>query len=270
MITVYIDMLFIVNFIMEFLIISLTAKISGSYSPVRKLFGSLAGAIYSCGMFFIPIKPLYSFFCMVLFSCLMVKISLKGSFLKNLGVFWGVSILAGGIIFAIFLKGGVFISNGSVYFSAGITNLILGAFLLYISVKIVCKILDRLALSRKENVILEIKNGEKTATLNALCDTGNMLSEPFTGLPVCIIARHFYETLHTDNDKLYIIPYKTVDKPHGVMLGILPEIVTITTPDGKRYFPACIITSTDISIKKGVDAIINPQMLTNNKVLSKV
>ena len=269
MITVYGDILFAVNFFMDFLLLKVTSLICKRVRTWRLCAGALLGAVYATTVFFLNMPFVLSLCLNALCGGIMTAVTFspksKKALVKQTGIFYGVSFLACGIILPIFLTGNAFISNGSVYFSAGIRRLMLGAAAVYGAVRIICHILDSIALSRGCEVNIKISVKDKAVSAVALVDTGNSLTEPFTGLPVCILQRNKYEQLCSGNEKLYIIPYKTVSGDKRVMTGICPDSVTVTDISGKQYFPECIVAVTDIHIKKGMEAIINPCMLTGVK-----
>ncbi len=262
MITVYIDMLFFVNLFMDYLLLWLTGKICGGAKKIRTALGALFGAIYSTAVFFCSMNIVLSLVCMVAAALIMniLAFGIKGKkyFGKHIAVFFGISFLCCGMLIPLFLTGNVFISNGSVYFSKGIRTLFFGAVAVYGAVKLLCRALNGIAVSRVANVNVELWVGEKCISFAAISDTGNSLTEPFTGLPVCIVERRLYAETMGSGKKIYIIPYKTIDNCSGVMTGIKPDRVTITDMDGKKYECKCILAVTDTEIKKNVHGIINP------------
>ena len=268
MITVYGDVLFAVNFFMDFLILRLTGLVCGKTSFIRSFAGALIGAIYATSAFFLTLPTLVSFILQAGLGVAMVAITfgIKDDFRLKLLSFLGVSIFCGGIVLVIFLSGGAFVINGTVYFSAGARKLLFSGIGCYYTFKFLGIFIENLADRRYSKMNVQITYGEQVITCVALCDSGNSLTEPFTGLPVCVLHRSLYNLLFTEGTKMYIIPYKTISGENRVMTGFKPDNVTVTDISGKSFLTKCIVAVTDTQIKKGTEAIISPLMLTGKNV----
>ena len=268
MITVYIDVLFAVNFFMDFLILRLTGLLCGKTSFLRSLSGAFLGAVYSVAVFFLPMPVFVSFILQAGMGTAMVGLTfgIKNDFPVKLFSFLGVNLFCGGVILLVFLCGGAFIVNGTVYFSAGVRKLLFSSMGCYYSFKFLGILINNLANRRFSKMHIKITLGGQNVSCVALCDSGNSLTEPFTGLPVCVLHRVLYNTLFTEGTKIYIIPYKTISGESRVMTGFKPDNVLISDISGNTFSPECIVAVTDTEIKKGTEAIISPLMLTGKKV----
>ncbi len=267
MITVYGDILFAVNFFMDFLLLRLTGIFCGKASLLRSLAGALIGAIYATSAFFLTLPTVVTFIFQAVLGAVMVAVAfgIKKNFHLKLLSFVGVSVFCGGVIFLVFLGGGAFIVNGTVYFSAGIRKLLFSSIGCYYVFKYLGVLIDHIADSRYSEMHLRITHENHTVSCVALCDSGNSLAEPFTGLPVCILERKRYNELFTDRTRIYIIPYKTISGESRVMTGFKPDSITVTDISGKSYIAECIVAVCDTQIKKGTEAIISPRMLAGEK-----
>ena len=265
MITVYGDVLFAVNFFMDFLILRLTGLIVGKTSFLRSISGALIGAIYATTAFFISMPTFLSFVFQMLLAVAMVAVTFgfKQDFRIKVLVFFGISVFCSGVVFIIFLSGGAFIVNGTVYFSAGIRKLIFSSIGCYYTFKCLGTLINTLADRRFSRMKLQVALNEKTICVSALCDNGNSLHDPFTGLPVCILQREIYNQLCPENEKIYVIPYKTISGENHIMTGFKPSSASLTDVSGKTYNINCIVAVTDTKIKKGTEAIVSPCMLTD-------
>lgn len=272
MITVYGDILFAVNFFMDFLIIRLSGIICGKASPLRTLAGALLGAIYATAIFFVSIPAVLSFVFQAVIAVAMVAISFgfKTDFRLKLFSFLSVSVFCGGAVLIIFLTGGAFIVNGSVYFSAGIRKLLFSSLGCYYTFKLLGILINKLADRHYSHFHLKITNNGKSVSCVAFCDSGNCLTEPFGGLPVCIVRRNIYNEVCGKADKIYIIPYKTISGESRIMTGFKPEQTIISDISGKSYSAECIVGVTDTELKKGTEAIINPLMLADKKEYEQI
>ncbi|MDP4118646.1 MAG: sigma-E processing peptidase SpoIIGA [Bacillota bacterium] len=270
MITVYIDMLFAVNLLMDYLLLTLTGWLCGRAKWYRTLLGALLGTGYSTAAFFVSMGVICSFAVKVFVAVLMLIITFgvegKRKLIKRTGIFFIVSFVAGGIVFAAFLSGNALISNGTVYFSATLRRLIFAGAVTYGAVRVVCACLGKFAVTRVSEVTLKIYLEEKIVEMRALSDTGNCLCEPLSGLPVCIIERRRFEQLCGESKKeKYLIPYRTVDNTDGMMEGIRPDKVVIIDCGGREFTCDCFVASTDTHIKEGTEGIINPCMITGGE-----
>ena len=194
---VYIDVLFLVNLIMNYILLWFTglfAKIELKFW--RMALASAVGAIYAAAVFFIPLTFFYGILTKLVLGCLMVLLGCKPSsirhFLKELCVFGAVTFATGGIGFAFFYFTNVGSILGAVY-ANGVLYLNLPAYLL-VFLCAVCYIVLNLAfgfvkkIRRKHRLIFDIclMLGGKTVHLRGLYDTGNFLKETISGKSVMI------------------------------------------------------------------------------------
>ncbi len=266
MITIYGDIYFLINFCIDYILLKLTGEIAGKGKIWRTFAASAIGAFFS--VFFLAFinmsNSLWSLLALVCANAMLYvafgKMELR-KYLKYLAVFFLLGLIFGGIVFLIFMGGNAVIINGGVYFSSGIRKLILCALFFCSGVKLISVFLNSLIQHRGTYFKVKIFSGDKSITANALLDTGNSLTEPYTGLPVCIICRSLFDKLHTENEKIYIIPYKTISGETNVFTGIMVDFAEITDINGKKHLSRCIVAVTDTVIKKGTEAIISPDML---------
>jgi len=271
MVTVYGDILFGVNFLLDFMLLRLTGMICGKPGIMRSIAGAFAGAVYGTAVFFISLPFIFSVVFKLLLPVIMIAVTFgkDKDFVFRLVTFFCISLFFGGVVFLIFINGGAFIINGTVYFSSGIRKLIFSSVGCYYFFRFAGNIIERIADKRFSRVQLEITLKNNTVSVSALCDTGNSLTEPFTGLPVCILQREKYNELTPEIEKIYIIPYKTISGESHAMTGIKPDIFKVTDTSGKTYVSECIVAVTDTKIKKGTEAIISPCMLTGREYYEK-
>ena len=240
---VYADVLFFINFFMNYLIISVCGAIVPAHlKNRRKLLASTLGGIYGVCVFIPDLTFMYSVLSVFLFSAAIVAVvfcpcKIK-DFLRYLAVFYISSfILAGGIYMLLPYIGGGVIRNNVVYYeSFGVIGAAIIIF--FAAVKIIRRI--KINAKRKEYKIT-IKYKEKTVSAEGMLDTGNMLSDPLTGKPVIVGDETVLKTLFSEECNVFnlsewiestdmrIIPYKTMDG-EGVMTGFVPEEICI---DGK-------------------------------------
>lgn len=225
---VYLDLVMILNFLVDFLLLLGTNRLSGfPPAPWRCAFGALVGAVYSGACMLPGFRFLGSggWCCISLCLCAGAAFGLGRSAFQRGAVFVLLSMALGGIA----------MSLGRGNFPA----LILAAGGLWL----LCRVSFGDGVGEKEYVNLSVTYGEKTVNLIALRDSGNTLRDPITGEQVLVISAeaagrltgltreqlmHPLETLTASNlPGLRLIPYKAVGQGGGMLLGMRFEDVKI-------------------------------------------
>ena len=181
----YIDVFFVVNLFMDFLVLCLTNRIlRGSAKPWRALLGALAGAL-GISLFFWLSKEINTVNIMIFsigMSFEMVWLDCRPCRGKELlaGVLacWGISFLLGGLLYALPPRAGKGIL---IFFTITFT----AYWILNTGIRLF-KYLKGKAVLRCR-VILE--TGGQKIELKGLLDTGNCLTDTDTGKPVCVMEK---------------------------------------------------------------------------------
>ena len=191
--TVYADLLFLINFSMDFLCFYISSKIlSFKFSTLRAVLGSVLGGIYSVAVLFMP--SLYGFsFAIDVAVCLLICFVVWGARRKSdllLGflLYFAVSMALGGFMTAIFnLLNRLGFNKISASTGDGI-SVWLFALVAFIS-GAVTLIGGRFFRRRSSErlVELEVSYGGMSKKISAFVDSGNLLSEPISGKP-CVIV----------------------------------------------------------------------------------
>ncbi len=290
--TVYIDVLFAVNMIINCLLLLATAKITRqSTSPVRIALGSAAGAVYAVCMFFPQIKALYSAAAKIAVSFILVAVTFTirkpRTFFKTVFVFYITSFIFGGISFGVFYFTGAgvgtVISNGIFYYNLPLRLLLISSAIAYGTIRIIWRVYksDRMRDYRRVDIYLHGKN----VSLNALVDTGNMLNDPLTHTPVVVaeferlkdILPVEFNAVYAGNQdspesiilnesishlapRLRIIPFSSLGAADGMLLGFKPDAVKI----GRLVTGDIIIGiyGSRLSAGKDYDALLNPEIIS--------
>ena len=191
--TVYADLLFLINFSMDFLCFYISSKIlSFRLSTIRAVLGAVIGGVYSVVALFLPSLYGFSFFidlAVCLLMCLVVwGIGKKGDLFLGFLFYFAVSMALGGFMTAIFnllnrlglnkIDAGE--GEGISVWLFALVALLSGAVTL-----IGGRFFRRRSSERYADV--EISYQGKTKKIRAFVDTGNLLSEPISGKP-CVIA----------------------------------------------------------------------------------
>ena len=293
--TVYLDIVLLENLCMNYIILFATGYIMKiKMKQLRLLLSAILGGIYAV-IAYIEILPIYSSFGMkILLSVLMVYIAYNSKNIKNLSkqlvVFYLTSFAFGGSAFAllyfvkpqnILIRNGVYV--GTYPIKIALLGGIVGFIITYIAFKVV-----KTKLHKKDIIYnIEIHIKEKTLKLKAMLDTGNMLKDPISGMPVIVVEKQeLYSILPKkllDNiDKLIggeaenlleqveekeiftrfrMIPFSSVGKQNGIMLGFKSDQVVIEKEDETHMKNNVIIGIFNQNLGKNYSALIGMDLL---------
>lgn len=271
--TVYIDIILLENLCMNYIILFATAYIMKiKISHIRIIASSSIGAVYSI-MLYMQILPIYSsIFMKIILSVAMVYISYAPKTvkiaIKQLIIFYLISFAFGGCAFALlyFVKPqDIFIKNGVYIGTYPLKIALLGGIVGFIITYIAFKIIKNKATKEEMIYKLKIKINDKTVEVNALLDTGNKLKDPITLVPVIVIEKQklynfLPEEILENIDKIIggdsyklieenikymskfrVIPYNSIGKQNGLMLGFKADEVKIIIDEEERTIKNTII-----------------------------
>ena len=254
--TIYLDIVFFENVVMNFLILIATAIISKvKINSPRILLASSIGGIFSIVTYIIKLSNFQSLILKIVISIIIIKISYNSKkikyLLKNLIFFYLVSFTFGGAAFMllyfvnpenIISKDGILI--GTYPLRITLVSAILGLLLVGLVSRI---IKDRL--SKKEMLCdLEIFYNGKLEKIKTMIDTGNLLQDPITNEDVIIVEKDSLKNLvskdildNIDNIvsgkwlnskniyeyKFKIIPFSSLGKENGILIGFKPDYIKV-------------------------------------------
>ncbi len=259
--TVYVDLLFMVNMIINTLLLSgATVLARVQSSRFRLLIGATVGALYSVLMFFPEIRALYWVISRLLVGALMVRLalpqpSLRGYLRTVLCFYICLAAYGGGMyLFYSFTAAGaeMVYSNGIYYIDLPMWLLLVLSFVFYGAVRLSALI----ELKRRPSPLYreaEICCRGKYRTLRALLDTGNSLVDPLTLSPVMVVQSDALQGVLPDDLlqaadkgeaaledvcrrhrtlKCRLIPFRSVGGESALLLTVRPDWVRLC-PDGK-------------------------------------
>lgn len=265
--TIYIDVVLIENLIMNYIILLATGMILKiKIKHIRLIIGSLLGAIYTI-IGYIGILEIYSSFILkIILSIMIVYIAYYPQTLKKMWkellFFYLTSFVFGGVAFSLIYivkPQEIIMKNGLFLGTYPLKTVILGAIVAFVIIITAFKIIKS-KISKKDlicEITVEIE-GKKIIT-KALIDTGNMLKEPITNTPVVVIEHtllydvipkeilnHLEEIIGGDFkeipeeiknkyvSKLKLIPYSSLGKQNGMLLGIKAKKLIIVKGEEKE------------------------------------
>ena len=294
---VYVDVLFVVNLIINYILLSACAVLSKiKANRLRMFLGAFMGACYSVLIFFPDFSVIYSTIFKMLFSMLIIAASfafysIKG-YIKALFIFYMVSFGFGGCVLGIFYfsdfgsKLGAIYSNGVLYFNLPWTVLATAGLLFYFTTKIFSYFSSRNFRGGGLRKKLYISFENNTAEVTALMDTGNSLVDPLTLNPVIVAEYKMLKNLFSEDVRLSLdqleggnltwimsdivqkgiparlIPFSSLGKSNGMLIGFVPDRAEIHDNCGVRVLDKCVvgIYNKQLSKDRSYGALLNPYM----------
>jgi stage II sporulation protein GA (sporulation sigma-E factor processing peptidase) len=226
--TIYIDLLVIINlYITYFLLKGASAFLHRKLAVRRLLAGSFAGGLTSLLILLPPLHILLNVILKIAAGMLIIWIAFGYKsgyeYLKNSLIFIIINIVfAGATLLLWFFAAPLSMefNNGFVYFDISFFALVITTAIAYGLIRLLRYILDVKQIAEREYKIEILLNGKKI-TLEALADSGNLLTDYFTGLPVIICP----QSAVMPPEKFRLLPYNTIDSSGLIPVFRADEIV---------------------------------------------
>lgn len=295
---VYVEYLIIENTIINYIILYVTKKVSRTNTSMKRmLLSAIISSLYVLVFFFPSLNFMTKFSIKFSMSVLIIILAFNpekfATFIKLLIVFYAITFLFAGASLGLFylLKSDSGIINNTFYiFDFPIEILILGVAVSMFLVKYFINFLQ-IKLGKKDVMTTVVINlNEKKAQLVALVDTGNSLREPLTQKPVMIVEYYaIKDILPKDLEKLFmntgeleldtiaevmlevndelklkVIPYKTIGRSNGMLIGFKPDEIYIDDENfNKRIVNNVIvgICNDKLSIDDKYRCLLHPEIL---------
>lgn len=265
---IYIDVLIVINCYICWLALSLTATLTHTYlAPKLKTIGSLIGGTSSLLILMtsnntlqtvlVYAAKLVSFFIIVLIA--FYKQSVK-KYMTIGAIFLVLNLIIGGAAYLVSSLLGnrvIYLVNGTVYFDVSFLQLIITTAAVYFSISLVIRIYDRIC-DKSHSYKVEITLRDSSYLLSAVADTGNNVTDIFSGKPVIICTG---VELYTDGSEYLPIPvpYNTISG-EGIIYAIKPESIYITDEANSRQRVNALVAGVR-SESSSQRAIFNPKIL---------
>lgn len=216
---IYLEYIFIINFLLDFMILYGTKRLLKINKPNKRIIISSLIGSFSTFILLINISNLILFIIKILLSILMIIISFGLNNIKeNTFYFYLISIIVGGFIYLFDIKLNPYLNM--------LIILILTPIIIYILIKEYTNF--KLNIKDKYQVLITIN--KKDYLLEGFIDTGNRLKSPISNKSVILV------NLKLPLDNVLYIPYKALNTT-GIIPCIKPEKVLI---EGK-FINNCLI-----------------------------
>ena len=245
---IYVDELFLLNALMDYLLLLSAARLRGLRLCRRRyVLGALAGGAYAVGVVIPPLRQLayFPFPLLTALGMALIAYGLRGAVGKNLLAFLGLSGAYAGAVYAIALLTGQ--TGEGILVPVSLRILLVSFAVCYALVRWVFPALPRQR-ERELHAVTVILNGQ-SADLTALRDTGNALRDPLSGRAVVIADAAALRALFPDvffplpadaaqalqllagwepvRGRLRLLPFSAVGTGQGLLLCLRPDSVTV-------------------------------------------
>ncbi len=295
--TIYIDVVFLENLVMNSIILIASGIIlKKKLKWIRILLASSLGAIYTI-IGYISVLEIYSNLVLkVILSILIIYIAFNPQTVKQLWkdvlIFYLTSFVFGGVAFALIYvvkPQDILMKNGLFLGTYPLKTVLLAAIVAFI-ILIAAFAIVKTKFSKKDMFCeVEVELNNKKIKTRAMIDTGNLLKEPITNTPVIVLEHTLlYECVPKqilDNlesilggelvkipeeirneyiSKLKLIPFASLGKQNGMLVGIKADSLKIIQDDQEKENKNVIIGIYNKSLTKrgeyraliGIDLVI--------------
>lgn len=267
--TVYIDIIFLENLFMNFIIIFATGIIlKTELKIIRSFLSSALGGIYAILLYIFPVQIYSNFFLKVILSLTMVEIAFNPktikSFLKHLIIFYLASFTFGGVAFALIYlvhPEDILFNNGKLIGIYPIKMILIGGIIGFIIIIVSFKNIKKRFTKEDMLCYINLQINDKSTSVVSIIDTGNFLKDPISKAPVIVVNKDSLKNILPDKildnikqiingenieigeymEKIRIIPFSSLGKENGLLLGIKADNVGINYQDNITNLKNAII-----------------------------
>lgn len=272
--TVYLDIIFLENFILNFIILyAVSLVIKEKAGCIKLMIASLIGASYVIIYYLINFQSKWNLIFKIILSVVMVYISFMPKsfkeFIKQITFFYLVSFVFGGASLGVIYMvnaGRISIRNGIIVGNYTLKTIFIGVILAFTIITVAFKFVKN-RISKKDLFCnIKIIINQSKINVKAVIDTGNFLKEPITNIPVIVvekdILRNFVPKEILENienilggdlknipenikneylSKLKVIPFSSLGKQNGMLLGIKADGVVVEIDNEEKYVEKVIL-----------------------------
>lgn len=259
---IYVDVLFLVDFLCSLLALSLTAKMLKRKLSLRRAVPAAAlGGLWSC---LLTVYPVFPVFAEVVFTALFAG-SVMAAFTFQLKDLKAILKADGMLLASCVAMGGALMSlKQFLYLKDWEALFCLGA--VYFAVGILVEIWTSEKEKGQERYQVRLYYRGKMKCFLALCDSGNRLREPVSQKPVSVIA---YEDCKGFCDKVVspiFIPFRAVGTESGLLTGLIFEKMEILNGEEWLVIDRPIVAVSKETLSDSRDfTMLLPEALLNQR-----
>ena len=263
----YIDSIFLINFVMDLFLLTLTVKsLKNTATFIRILTGSLIGASGYC---LVLVLPHISYFVkvvlgMIPITIIMLKVgcNVKGvwQLCRGMGYMFTYAFLLGGFL--------LFLRNNVPFFKEQEISIWLILSAGYVGFQIcIWGIRNYKRTAQNHFCEIELTGDEEPITVFGLVDTGNGLKDPVSGKAVAVLEEEVWKkmTWAKREEKYRIIPFHSIGTSCGILEGYEVNRIVVKTRTETRELkevPVAIYKGR-LSVKGEYRMILPPVWLSN-------
>lgn len=251
---VYIDYIFMINFMFDFLILlCVSLALRRNIMFRRIIIGSIIGSLTTF-LLFLNITGFELFVFKVIVSIFMCLVTFGyKNFLytfKNILFLYFISMFLGGALYCLNIEFSYY-HEGLIFYHKGISInvivlIILSPIIIYLYIK---QILD-LKVNYSSYYKVDIVYKNKRVKLNGFLDTGNKLVDPISRKPVIVVEENKFR----DIDSFTIIPFSTINDS-SLIKCIKPDSIYINNIKYNKSVRVGLVKKIEM---EGVGCILNP------------
>lgn len=272
--TIYLDIIFLENFILNFIILyAVSLVIKEKAGCIKLMIASLIGASYVIIYYLINFQSKWNLIFKIILSVVMVYISFMPKsfkeFIKQITFFYLVSFVFGGASLGVIYMvnaGKISIRNGIIVGNYTLKTIFIGVILAFTIITVAFKFVKN-RISKKDLFCnIKIIINQSKINVKAVIDTGNFLKEPITNIPVIVVEKDILKNFvpreilenienilggdlknipeNIQNEymsKLKVIPFSSLGKQNGMLLGIKADGVVVEIDNEEKYVEKVIL-----------------------------
>lgn len=209
----------------------------------------------------------------LILSIVMIYVSFKPKnmkeFLRQITFFYLTSFVFGGAALGVIYMvnaGKISIQNGIIIGNYTLKTIFMGIILAFIIIVVAFKFIKTKISKNDLFCNITIKINRKSVKTKAMVDTGNLLKEPITNIPVAVVEHKIlYNVVPTEilenienilggdfsnisenvkkeyMSKLKVIPFSSLGRQNGMLLGLKADALEIEESDGTKIVDRIII-----------------------------
>lgn len=236
--TIYIDVLIFLNFVIDYLILSVIKKVLNINVKLKRIIiGSIFASLFSLTALLPSFSFIMNLLTNILIACIITFITFGkcriNVYVKRVFLFFVVNFIFAGIMIAVYLlfkPSGMVIINNVVYFNISPILLIILTIVCYFILLVLKRLFGKQFIAERIcNITVYINNN--SYRFKAKVDTGCDLKEPFSNKPVIVAEKVLFNNLIINKTKVRLVPFSSLGGE-----GVIEAV-----PCGKIYIDNMVI-----------------------------